>query len=185
MYGVIGEDRSDAHTLATIVERLAGLSAGNTQRKGFGGCGEMLNKGARQLKLFHSLGCRRFVVAYDADGEHPGTREKVVREKIVRPSQLGDVCVLIPVQEIEAWILADLPAVRNVIKSWTPAQIDRNPETIPKAKEHLEFLSRAANKKPRYSHALHNEKVAQHLDLDRVYSRCESFRPLQHFIRNG
>ena len=48
--------------------------------------------------------------------------------------------------------------------------------------EHLEKLSRASNHRPRYSHATHNERLAKYVNLDKVYRKCPSFRPLQSFV---
>ncbi len=89
---------------------------------------------------------------------------------------------MIPVQELEAWILADIESVANVIPSWRLKPID-NPERIPSPKERLEKLSCGENKKQRYYHATHNEMVAPHLDLATREKKCPSFRPLAAFVR--
>ena len=102
--------------------------------------------------------------------------------EIVRPSGLDEhCCVVIPVQELEAWILADLASASNVFKSWKPKPIN-NPETISDPKEHLIKLSLAENNKPRYSHALHNERLAKYIDLKTVAMKCPSFRTLEKFV---
>jgi hypothetical protein len=100
---------------------------------------------------------------------------------LVNAAGFPETCVLIPVQEIEAWILADIQAVTKIFSGWLPDEI-HNPEAIPSPKEHLEALSRQANRRPRYSHAVHNPRVAQHLDLEKVYRKCPSFRPLKDFV---
>jgi hypothetical protein len=181
-YAILGEDTSDADTLEVIVKRLAGQTT-DVKSRGFDGCGEMLSKGAKQIGLFASLGYKRFIVSYDADTDDPNRRRQTVMEKIVWPAGVAkDCCVIIPVQEIEAWILADIEAVTNVIPSWRPSPFKENPEAVNRPKEHLEWLSRSSNKKPRYSHANHNPRVAEHLDLKIVRERCSSFRPLFEWI---
>jgi hypothetical protein len=88
----------------------------------------------------------------------------------------------VPVQEIEAWILADIhQAVPQVIPSWKPDEVS-NPERIDSPKEHLAHLSRGSNKKPRYVYTIHNSQVARYLDFSTVHRKCKSFRPLQQFI---
>lgn len=102
MYGVLGEDPSDTATLKVLIRRLAGSEAIPVKTKGYSGCGEMLRKGARQLRLFADLACRRFVVCHDADGPEPAGKYSEVYRRIVQPSGVGPWCVVIPVQELEA-----------------------------------------------------------------------------------
>lgn len=60
-----------------------------------------------------------------------------------------------------------------------------HPESIHKPKEFLGRLSRDTKGKSRYSHAVHNEKVAQHLNLDQVRKKCPSFQPLVDLVTLG
>ncbi len=184
MYGVIGEDRSDVETLTVLIRRLAKDDGVPVKRKGYGGCSQMLRKGAKQLKLFLGLGCDRFIVCYDADRENPKLRYEQVAEMVVKPSGLSNLmCILIPVQELEAWILADVSAGANIFQNWDVKEIS-NPEGIANPKEHLEKLSKKGSR-PRYSHATHNEKIASHVDLDKVQQKCPSFLPLVHLVVNS
>lgn len=183
MYGILGEDDSDTDTLKVLIRRLANDPSLSIRPKGFNGCAEMLRKGARQLRAFANTGCTRFVISYDADRCDPTLRHREVIERIVNPSGIGfPCCVLIPVQEIEAWILADIQAVSKVLTSWNPSPLETEPERIDDPKEYLEALSRNNKKKPIYDHATHNAKVAKHLNLDRLRTRCPSFVPLARFI---
>jgi hypothetical protein len=144
----------------------------------------MLRKGANQLQLFAGLGCKRFVICYDADGPDPTARQQEVLDRIITPSGLprSNCLALVPVQEIEAWILADIhQAAPHVIRAWHPNEV-RNPEGIPSPKEYLAQLSRGSNRKPRYVHTIHNVQVARHLHLDTVARKCKSFRHLVRFI---
>ena len=184
MYALLAEDNSDVETLRVLIRRLAHNSTLPIKGKGYGGCGEMLQKGARDIRLFAKLGHKRFVICYDADGPDPAQHRQVVIDKIIKPSghAIPSCLALVPVQELEAWILADLhQAVPKVISSWKPSAIPK-PETIASPKEHLASLSRGSNKKPRYVYAMHNSKVAEHLDLSTVAKKCPSFRPLEKFV---
>jgi len=181
MYAIIAEDKSDADTLKVLAKRLARDNGLAVRTKGYGGCGAMLTKGARDLRTFADLGCTQFIVCYDADREDPVARYREAFEKIVRPSELESCCILVPVQEVEAWILADVEQVSHIISRWNPGPIS-NPEAIDSPKEYLENLSDGENRKPRYSHAIHNCSIAKHLRLEIVHRKCPSFRPLvDHF----
>lgn len=185
MYGVIGEDRSDVETLKVIIRKLAKNENVQIKSKGYGSCGEMLRKGATQLKAFEKLNCTRFIACYDSDRATAKDRKKELIEKVFTPAALsGECCALVPIQELESWILADLKAVTNVIKSWRPENEEKNPEKINDPKEYLEKLSRK-NHRPLYSHATHNPIVAKYLDLDKVHERCISFHPLAAIVQNG
>jgi len=187
VYGIIGEHPTDVDTLKVLVKKIAKNNAVKVHVKGYGGAGQLFRKGAKQLTQFSGAPhyCQRFIVCYDSDGNDPKERHRAVANKIIKPSKVKNpCCILIPVQELEAWILADIQAVQNVITSWAPKEIT-NPEAISKPKEHLEKLSRASNKRPRYDHTLHNDKVAAYLDLAKVAAKCVSFRPLINFVERG
>lgn len=186
VYGIIAEDKSDVDMLKVIIKRLANSKAIKIRGKGYNGCGEMLRKGAAHLNSFKALGCKRFVICYDADRASPSERYDEAVLKIVNLfGNNGQCCVVVPVQEIEAWILADIKAVTFVIPSWVPKKHFDNPESINDPKEILEKLSRNSKKRPRYSHAIHNFRVAEHLDLTVVKSKCKSFSPLVRLVLNG
>jgi hypothetical protein len=185
MYAIIGEDKSDIATLKVLIRRLAKDNSVPIHGKGYDGCSQMLRKGAIQMRLFaDSLKCKKFLVCYDADKEDPKVRYKAVSEQIVVPSKVaGTHCITIPIQEIEAWIFADLDAVAKVIENFEAPAI-ASPELVDDPKEELEKLSRGPNRRPKYSHATHNEKVAKYLDLEKVLKKCPSFRPLANFVVN-
>lgn len=188
MYGVLGEDKSDVSTLKVLIRRLAGNESLTIHGKGFDGCAQLMRKGAVHLSMFarKPINCQKFVVCYDADGQDPTARRNEVVSKVFAASGIdAKCCAVIPVQELEAWILADLSAVSKVIKSWAPTENFPNPEMQASPKELLERLSRDSRRIPRYSHAVHNEKVARFLDLKRLEDRCPSFRPLKEFVVYG
>jgi hypothetical protein len=184
LYGIIGEDSSDVDTLKVIVRRLANNTALPIVVKGYHGCAEMLRKGARQLRSFSDRGVTRFVICYDADRSSPRDRYREAESKIWIEAEIaGDCCIVIPVQELEAWILADLPSITRVIKGWAPLDLTCPPESVNDPKEYLQKLSRERERqRPRYVHAIHNEKVAHHLDLKKIAARCPSFVPLHDFV---
>jgi hypothetical protein len=183
VYGILGEDSSDADTLKVLVRRLAIDQSLSIKTKGFNGCSEMLRKGAAHLRAFANLGCTQFVICHDADESDPSVINEKVMSQIVRKAEISQgYCVIVPVQELEAWILADIQAVSKVFTSWKPQPIS-NPEGIRSPKEYLEKLSQASNHKPRYAHAVHNARVAEHLDIDLVMTKCPSFLPLATFVR--
>lgn len=185
MYGILAEDDSDIQTLKVIIRRLADDKTIPIRGKGFSGCGKLLKDGWKYLKSLPSLNCSRFIFAHDADQRNYREVQRQLFDSIIKPSGLRtSICLLIPVQEIEAWMLADLAAASNIFPGWTPKSVP-NPESISSPQEYLEKLSRLGGGRPRFSHAVHNEKLAKHIDLLKVSKHCPSFRPLEDFVKNG
>lgn len=184
MYALLGEDDSDAEMLKVLVRRLVGSHGLRIRAKGFGGCGKLLNDGARELRNFRRLNYTRFVVCHDADRNDPDAVRQTVEERVVRPARFApDCCIVVPVQEIEAWILADLAKVSLVLTGWRPEPI-AHPESVPDPSEHLEKLSRDSQRRSRYRCRIHNARIAEHLDLEEVARKCPSFRVLRDFVRS-
>jgi Domain of unknown function (DUF4276) len=184
MLAIFGEDQSDFDTLKTMVRTLKNDQGLKVKGKGYGGCGNLLKACARDIKELHRQGYKKFVVCHDADGQPPEEIRQTVLERVINPGGLvlsSDCIVLIPVQEIEAWILADLSSVSNIFKGWKPQGIS-NPENISKPKKYLEKLSRDHKLRPRYSHAIHNSRIAKYLNYEVIKSKCPSFRPLLQFL---
>jgi len=109
LYGILGEDRSDCETLVALIRARSLRKKLSFRSKGYDGCGKMFRKGAKQIAAWAQSGVNRFVICYDSDGPNPAQRCQRVLQEIVKPSKVkGKSCILIPVQELEAWILADI-----------------------------------------------------------------------------
>jgi hypothetical protein len=190
MYVVIAEDNSDFNCLQILIKRLAKDDSISIKGEGFNSCGTMLNKGAKVLSLWNQKKeYRKFIICYDRDKESAQKRYEEVITKIIRPAgikQAGNlICILIPTEEIESWILADIKAVSKVFSSWQPNTEYPNPEDVQNPKETLTKLSRINKPKPLYSHNIHNEKVMVYLDLTIVKKKCSSFAELADFVEHN
>jgi len=183
LYAILGEHQSDAETIAVFVRRLLDDERLPVIRRGYHGSGELCRKGARDLRAIQSQGsATRFIVCHDADGPDPSINHERVRREVVVPSGIKHhLCILVPVQELEAWILADETALSSIFTGWKPKSVDF-PESKVNPKEHLEKSSRTKNRKARYSHATHNPRVAKYLNLEVVARKCPSFVPLREFV---
>lgn len=184
MYAILGEDDSDVDMLFELVRRIARDPKLPIKKMGYNGCGELLVKGARQIQAYSRLGCSKFIICYDSDRDNPTDRYKEIVDKIIKKSNVvADFCALVPVQEIESWILADMDAVSRVIPSWRYDKKIASPELQNDPKEHLIKLSRGANLKPLYSNAMHNPRIAQHLNLEIIVMKCASALPLFELVQ--
>ena len=190
MYVVIAEAVSDIDCLKILIRRLANNKSISIEGKGYGSCGDMLNKGAALLKSYcKQKEFRKFIVCYDRDNEGSSQkRYEQVISKIITPSGIKKpenlICILIPTEEIEAWILADVQAISKVFSSWETEKEFLHPETIISPKEKLKRLINADKPRPLYSGTKDNEKIVNFLNLDVVKKKCPSFSELADFVEN-
>lgn len=181
-FGIVAEDASDAETLKQLVKRAVGENQ-KIHTIGCGGCGSLCRKGSRHLKNFQRLGVTRFIVCHDADGDEQKAmeiREKVLAQ-VIRPSGCQPACALVPVQELEAWMIADHEAIAAVIPSFQLQEVAR-PELQANPKGWLENASRVKSARPLYRHATHNPRVAEHIRISVLYQKCPSARVLFDFL---
>lgn len=184
MYGIFGEDETDFLTLRAIVRKLKNDQTIPIRGGGFRGCGRLLKSCSIPLGLLYEAGCRQFIICHDADCNDPRDVRRKVEEQVIKPAALGlDALhfVAVPVQMIEAWILADVESAGKMFKSWRPGEV-KNPESYPDPKHELETLSRQGLNRSRYVYTEHNPRIITYLDLDRVARKCPSFRPLRDFV---
>lgn len=176
MFAILAEDESDAEVLSHIVKRRLGNDRLSVRCKGYDGCGGLCAKGARDIRSWRLQGVQRFIVCHDADATPPEMIRDKVLKAIVRPAEAeGVCCIAVPVQEIEAWLIADEDAISTVIPSFRFGG-HRQPESLQDPKEWLRKKSIAANGKPLYSPKTFNAAVAKHLRLDVVEQKCPSFK---------
>jgi hypothetical protein len=185
VYILLTEDPTDFDAVKSIIRRLAGNPSVPVRGKGFNGAGELLKRGAPSIDALLDKNTAGCIVVHDCDGETIERRhQRVIAEVFQKVKKRGVFCAVIPKQEIEAWILADIDCVTKVFPGWRPARQYLNPEAVPKAKEELIRLSRGQNMRPRYSTA-DNKEIAKVLDLKAVRAKCPSFLPLATLIEQG
>ena len=102
---------------------------------------------------------------------------------VIKPAGIeANACIVVPVQEMEAGLIADEAAIAKTIPLFKLSPV-APPEKIAKPKEYLEKKSRVTRTRSLYSHVTHNSRVAEHLDLKKVADKCPSFRPLLQFLK--
>ena len=194
-HGVLGEDDSDAETLAILIRRLRearGLRPIRIKPFGYEGCAQLLRRGATQLTAWEKVGCVRAYVCHDADRGIPGRREavspeertEIIQKQIIRASTVKIPCnAVVPVQEIEAWMLGDIANLGELFHWCRGLPQHVNPESINDPKEHIIRLSRNPQTgKTRYHPPTHNPVMAQSIDLGLLLQRCPSFVALAQFV---
>jgi hypothetical protein len=184
-YAVLAEADSDANAIAVFVRRLATRENLRVAKQVFKGKSLLFKKGAAALRDFVARGADKAIVCVDADGPtDTDVRMRIDHEIIGRASIQCQAAAIVPVQELEAWLLADIACATQIFRSWRPVA-EQNPEAISSPKERLVRISRDHRSRPRFDPVIHNEQIARYLDLDAVARKCPSFKRLVEFVKGS
>lgn len=184
-FALLAEDRSDVDALVVLIKRIIGQENATISRKGFGGCGELRRKAHSHIAEFSRQGATHFIICHDSDRSTPqDVRDKVIAAIKAKIPLDFDHMIVVPVQELEAWIIADEAAIHTAIPSLTINPVAK-PEEINDPKEWLIRQSQVGRSKPLYSPATFNAKVAGHLEIDKVKKKCNSFNELVDYLQEA
>ena len=177
--GVIAEDDSDVEVLYELTCKLVRRGSFSFRHRIGHGCGKLRRKcGSWAVNLLHG-GCSHLVVIHDLD-EYD---ERQLRETLTASvSAVGFVghLVLIPVREIEAWLLTDAAALRTVFRMAREPKLPANPESVADPKKKLYSVVWKGSGK-RYVNTIHNSSIAAEISIANV-KRCRSFQPYPPFV---
>ena len=88
--------------------------------------------------------------------------------------------ILIPIEEIEAWLLCDPAALKTVFRMAKLPKTPKSPELIPDPKQLLADIIRK-NSKTQYLNTIHNRRIASALSISKL-GRCPSFSAYPKFL---
>ena len=180
LIGVIAEDRSDIEVLYALTCKLAESSQFSFKPFAGGGCGMLRRKCTAWAENLLSRGCTHLVVIHDLDNNNEiKLRQEIMQQ--VKGIRFKRYIILIPVREIEAWLLADPEAIQTVFSLRKMPKVPKSPESILSAKEKLRDIVWQCGQK-RYVNTIHNRKIAEHATLARLQI-CKSFTPYPAFIK--
>jgi hypothetical protein len=183
-YGVLGEG-TDPKAIKRLIRRLLDNERLPIRVKGYAGCGELRKKARLQIEAWAKQGIDCFVVCHDADGPDSAATIDAIKRANTVPQELREsCCIVVPIQEFEAWLIADANAVNRVLKNLDLREI-REPHRKESPKDFLRRRSQTKKTSPQYSHVVHNERIAEILDLNVVELKCESFHQMAEFLRNS
>ena len=119
--------------------------------------------------------CVAILVLFDADDDCPKEMAPKL-EEWAREAAGGKPCAVVMAnREYEAWFLASIEALRGKASILPDAHSHANPEAPRDAKAELErCMPRGAS----YSPTVDQAPLTAHLDLERAYRHCRSFRKL-------
>lgn len=180
--GLIVEDNSDFESLSILIKRLT--KKDNLKfRKAIGnGCGKLRRKALMYADNLAKKGCNMVIIVHDLDRNSYAELYNELSNKMLESSaKFNFVCI--PVEEIEAWFLSDLGAIKTTFNLMRLPRISGAPETITSPKEKIGELVRSnSNNTKLYLNTKHNAKLSESISIERLISKCDSFRKLNDFV---
>jgi hypothetical protein len=177
--GVIAEDNSDIEVIDEILNKY--LTSNEYKIKKFvgNGCGKLRNKCSSWTKTLFSSGCDYVFIFHDLDRYNEKELRKTLEIKVC-PKEYVNSLIVIPREELEAWLLSDAKALKTVFDLPKEPNKIGNCELIESPKEHIRDLVYKIGKK-RYLNTVHNKKIAKEICLENL-KKCKSFEPFGTFI---
>lgn len=189
MLYILGEHKEDSEAVKAIVRLLDPSKSPTIQTKGYGGCPQLMRKAAAQIKLAADNGYTHFILVHDCDRNDPKKLLETIRRKVFSKTKTpsSQYCISIPVEELEAWLIADEKAITAILPTLDIAP-QPNPESIKSPKEWLERRVCKKSGKRLYIHSIHNANVARNLDIPKVATKCPSVASLiafgKHYMKS-
>jgi len=178
--GVIAEEENDVDVVRCIAAKIVRREVPIEKFVGHG-CSKVRAKCRSWASTLRDRGCRLLVILHDSDTVDPvEVKDELVQKLGSSPIALH--IIVIPVREIEAWLLADDQAIGQAMKLSQPMKRVANPERVMNPKEHLrdQIFIRSGHK-TRYVNTIHNKRIAAVCKLANL-RRCASFAPLELFL---
>jgi hypothetical protein len=184
--GLIAEDESDVASIKILINLISNKKVGCKSFVGRG-CGKITRKCNAWAKQLQLKGCSILILVHDADTNNDKKLQELydLVKGALAPSPINKYMISIPIQELEAWLLSDTYAIKKALNLPKEPSIKKGIiENISSPKEYLgEIIARTSNGKKTFINTIHNAKIAQHLDIEKVRQKCPSFEPFYDFVK--
>lgn len=181
--GIIAEDDTDVAVLRELISKIARGKSFSIKKFAANGCGKLVGKCYQWSVVLKSRGCEFLIVLHDLD-ERQETQLRQQLENVLNTSPIRKRLVVIPIKEVEAWLLSDHKAIEKAMN--LKQKIDKvpNPQSIANPKKYLSDLILLKSGKVKHYLTSDNSKIAQKIDVSNL-RRCSSFLPFESFIRTN
>lgn len=180
--GIIAEDDSDVICARVFIHRITNNNKIKIKKWAKNGCSMMIRKCKSWANDLHNRGCSLLIVIHDSDGNNPNEISKKINEQLSSCPIIKKV-IVIPVQELEAWLLSDPDGIKKALKLKRDLNVKSNTESIDSPKEYLgKAIDRASNFEKIYTNTMHNEIISNIISIDIIKKKCPSFVPFYSFI---
>lgn len=180
--GIIAEDNSDIAVIENILTKYVPRNSFSIKRFVGNGCGKLRKNCRSWTETLFRMGCAHVVILHDLDRNDLNSLRRFLESK-VDPATFPNSVIVIPIEELEAWLLTDELAIQQVFNLSKPFKRIANTETISSPKEHLRNLIWTKAKR-KYLNTVHNQKIAAAISLVNI-KRCKSFLPFDNYVRRS
>ncbi len=180
--GILAEDLSDVEVVEAILTKYSERNKFFIKKFVGNGCGKLKNKCSKWGQILLARGCQHVVLLHDLDRENKGKLRAVLEHRL-SPVVLPCSVIVIPVEELEAWLLSDEDAIKAAFSLKSTPKRYQNTEQVKSPKEELSRLVWSLGGK-RYFNTVHNRRIAERVSLDNL-RRCPSFRILDEYIQRN
>jgi hypothetical protein len=179
--GIIAEDMSDVEVIKVLAKKISGKAVSADQHVGKG-CGPLKKKAMGWCKSLLTKGCTIILMVHDRDRNDAAALRRQLESVLAGAPQAIKI-VIIPEEELEAWLLSDTDAINKAMKLKKGLKVVHHPETVPSPKEYIRDQTYLrSNKKVQYVNSVHNKIIASEIDISLIELRCPSFAPFQDFF---
>ena len=171
-FGLIAEGESDIAVIKEIFIKIFKKNGFSIMARPGKGSGNIINKCRSWTNDLLKNGCDYVFIFHDLDNNDCRELRKKLQDRISK-KEYPNAFIIIPVQEIEAWLLSDPAAIKQVFNLQSLPNIKSDVESIDSPKEHLGKLIRK-HKEGRYLNRTHNAKIAKAASIN-SFKKCKSF----------
>jgi len=181
--GVIAEDDTDVAVVRELIEKIARGKSFSIKKFSANGCGKLVGKCYQWSVQLKARGCELLIILHDLDEKQENQLRQQL-ESILSNSPIKRRAVVIPIKEIEAWLLSDHLAIEKAMNLKQKVEKVANPQSIADPKKCLGDLIYLKSGKVKRYLTSDNWKIAQKIELNNI-RRCSSFLPFENFIRTN
>ncbi|MFH1300663.1 MAG: DUF4276 family protein [Planctomycetota bacterium] len=177
--GIIAEDNNDIAVIDELTRKFIKETQFSISPFIGRGCGKLRRKCKSWAGILLQKGCEHLIIVHDLDrNDELSLREEL--EAKIKDLGFKKSIVLIPTEELEAWLLTDANAIKTVFNMKCLPKVPRHPEKVQSPKEYLGQLVRN-NAKAQYLNTVHNQRIARELCVSSL-DKCPSFSTLPDFL---
>lgn len=180
--GIIAEEQNDVDVMYEFTCKIINENMFSFKKFIAHGCGKLRRKCKSWAENLLDRGCSHLIILHDLDDNNEDVLNVKLNEMVYELNYKGYI-ILIPIFEIESWLLTDSTAIKKTFSLPKLPKLPVNPEIIRDPKEKLEQIVWKACKK-HYINTIHNKKIATQININKVISLCKSFRKYPIFLKS-
>lgn len=181
--GIIAEGESDFDSIKILIRRISNEDKLSTERFLGRGCGNIQRKCHSWARTLKTKGCSILFVVQDLDSCNLEELKRRINDAI-EPCPIQKNLIVIPIRELEAWLLSDPSAIKESLHLKKIPTVPRDTEKIPSPKEYLgKAIYDASGREKIYINAKHNKLISEIISIECIRKKCPSFVPFHDFIK--